>query len=411
MIRICGGFIDGDSGTNVLGRAFFPPNGGNANALAANGDIVLDSGNTWDDTLLKAVVLHELGHSLGLNHETNTIAVMNPTIGNPPLTTLQTDDINGIRAVYGAKNLGNPPPPAGTTADIILRHGTNGQYYIYDIGNSSVLAAYQLGQVGTDWTVPGVGGFFGNDTTDMLLRNSNTGAFYVYDVQNNNITNSASLGAVGPDWQVIGFGNFSSFGETDIMMRRSTDGAIVVYDIRNNQIIGTNVIGTVGLNWQFSGIGNFSSRGTSDMILRDSNTGGLEVYDINSNQITGAAFLGTVGLEWQFAGVGPIHAASASDLVLRNVNTGAFQVYDIAFNSLIGSASLGSVGLDWQVGGIAMDHPTASSGSMGGSSQAAQLVQAMADFGGGSGAVENSSAVVLAGDTSQQPFLTPPAHA
>ena len=27
MIRICGGFIDGNSGTNVVGRAFFPPNG------------------------------------------------------------------------------------------------------------------------------------------------------------------------------------------------------------------------------------------------------------------------------------------------------------------------------------------------------------------------------------------------
>jgi len=461
MIRICGGFIDGNSGPNILGRAFFPPNGGNANAVAANGDIVLDSGNTWDDTLLEAVVLHEIGHSLGLNHETNTIAVMNPTIANPPLTALQTDDINGIRAVYGAKNLGNPPPPAATTADMITRRGADGLYYIYDIGNSSVLAAYQLGQVGTEWTVAGLGGFFGNDTSDMLLRNSNTGAFYVYDVQNNNITNSASLGAVGLDWQVMGFGNFSSFGETDMMMRRSSDGALVVYDIRNNQIIGTNVMGTVGLEWQFSGVGNFSSRGTSDMLLRNSNTGGLEVYDIDSNQITGAAFIGTVGLDWQFsgvgnfssvpgqtdlllrnnktgglevyninnnqltgaafigtvgldwqfAGVGPIHAAGASDLVLRNANTGAFQVYDIAFNSLIGSASLGSVGLDWQVGGIAVDPPTASSGSMDGSRQAAQLVQAMAGFGGGGGAADSLSSAPLGADTSQQALLTTPQHA
>src|SRR5262249_1708274 len=61
MIRICGGFIDGNSGSNVVGRAFFPPNGGNANAVPANGDVVLDSSNTWDDTLLKAVVLHQLG--------------------------------------------------------------------------------------------------------------------------------------------------------------------------------------------------------------------------------------------------------------------------------------------------------------------------------------------------------------
>jgi hypothetical protein len=43
----------------------------------------------------------------------------------------------------------NPPPPAGTTADMILRDGTNGNYEIYDIGGNALLAAYSLGQVGT----------------------------------------------------------------------------------------------------------------------------------------------------------------------------------------------------------------------------------------------------------------------
>jgi hypothetical protein len=114
-------------------------------------------------------------------------------------------------------------------------------------------------------------------------------------------------------------------------------------------------------------------------------------------------------LDWQFAGIGPIHADGASDLVLRNVNTGAFQVYDIAFNSLIGSASLGSVGLDWQVGGIAADPPTASSGSIGDSSQVAQLMQAMAGFTGGAGAADGLSSAPMA-DTSQQALLTTPQH-
>jgi hypothetical protein len=355
---------------------------------------------------------------------------------------------------------GNPAPPAATTAALIMRHGSDGQYYIYDIGNNTLLAAYKLGQVGTDWTVAGLGGFFGTDTNDMLLRNSNTGAFQVYDVKNNNITGSASLGTVGLNWQIMGFGNFGSFGETDMIMRNSSTGGLQVYDIRNNQIINSNPMGTVGLNWQFSGVGNFSSRGTSDMILRNSNTGGLQVYDINSNQITGsafigtigldwqfsgvgnfsgapgetdlllrnnrtgglevyninrnqltgAAFIGTIGLDWQFAGVGPIRAAGASDLVLRNVNTGAFQVYNITSNRLIGSASLGSVGLDWQVGGIAVDPPTASTGSMGGSSEVGQLVQAMAGFGGGSGAPDNLNSAPLGTETSQQALLTTPQH-
>jgi len=30
----------------------------------------------------------------------------------------------------------NPPPPAGTSADMIMRDGTNGDYEIYDIGSA-----------------------------------------------------------------------------------------------------------------------------------------------------------------------------------------------------------------------------------------------------------------------------------
>ena len=356
----------------------------------------------------------------------------------------------------------NPPPPVGTSADMFL-HNNGGVYNIYNIGGNSVLAAYQLALSAANFQFAGAGGFFGTDTADLLLRNTDNGGFWVFDISNNNITSVAiGIGLVGLDWQVMGFGNFSSRGENDMILRNVNTGGIEVYDISNNQITGAAFMGTVGLNWQFSGAGNFSGRGESDMLLRNTstgglevydiannqiinaafigtvgpewqfsgvgnfssvpgetdlllrnvNTGGLELYDINNNQLTGAAFIGTVGLDWQFAGIAPIHAAGASDLVLRNVNTGAFEVYDIANNQLTGAASLGQVGLDWQLGGFAADRPTASTASMGDSSQAAQLGQAMAGFGGGSGAAEPLNTPVLgAADTSQQALLATSQHA
>jgi hypothetical protein len=257
----------------------------------------------------------------------------------------------------------NPAPPAGTTADMILRNAS-GTYEIYDIGNNAILGGYKLGQVGTDWGYVAVGGFFGSDTTDMLLRNSNTGGLEVYDIANNAITGAAFIGAIG-------------------------------------------------LDWQFSGVGNFSGvPDETDLLLRNVNTGGLEVYNINNNQLTGAAFIGTVGLDWQFAGIAPIHAAGASDLVLRNVNTGAFEVYNIANNQITGAASLGQVGLDWQLGGFAADPPTGAMGGSGGQSDStSQLLQAMAGFGGGGGAANGVNTDALGAGPSQQQFLTTPQHA
>jgi len=172
-------------------------------------------------------------------------------------------------------------------------------------------------------------------------------------------------------------------------------------------------MGTVGLEWQIMGFGNFSSiPGESDMILRNTKTGGMQVYDIAHNQITGSAFVGTVGLDWQFAGIAPVRGPGASDLVLRNVNTGQFYAYNIANNQITGAAALGAVGMDWQLGGFAADPPTGSMGSSEGQpGSTSQLVQAMAGFGGGSGAAVISNTAPLGAETSQQQFLTTPQHA
>jgi hypothetical protein len=86
--------------------------------------------------------------------------------------------------------------------------------------------------------------------------------------------------------------------------------------------------------------------------------------------------------------------------------TGAFEAYDIANNLITGAAALGSVGLDWQLGGFAADPPTSSMGSSDGST--AQLVQAMAGFGGGSGAADALNAGVVNAGISEQTFLTTP---
>jgi len=142
------------------------------------------------------------------------------------------------------------------------------------------------------------------------------------------------------------------------------------------------------------------------MMLRNRNTGTFEVYNIRNNAIVSASSPGTVGPDFQVAGFGPFHAPGASDMILRNKNTGEFFVYDIVNNQITTANSLGSVGLDWSVGGFAVDPPSVSGTFTDISND--QLVQAMAGFGGGSGAGESVNPAPLSADTSQQPFLTTP---
>lgn len=73
-------------------------------------DIVFNSNHKWgihngsnnsaNGTDFRRVAVHELGHALGLGHESNKAAIMKPFITNDIINPL-ADDLNGLRAIYG----------------------------------------------------------------------------------------------------------------------------------------------------------------------------------------------------------------------------------------------------------------------------------------------------------------------
>jgi hypothetical protein len=76
-----------------------------------SGDVHFDDFETWalrplGGTDFIEAATHEIGHTLGLGHEVNVNAIMNPSLGGrysgPGTSFLLPDDINGIRALYGS---------------------------------------------------------------------------------------------------------------------------------------------------------------------------------------------------------------------------------------------------------------------------------------------------------------------
>lgn len=72
------------------------------------GDVHFNIGYPWQCGGLGGidigiVALHEIGHSIGLGHEDDVAAIMN-SIYNENIFTLQGDDVNGARAIYGTRS-------------------------------------------------------------------------------------------------------------------------------------------------------------------------------------------------------------------------------------------------------------------------------------------------------------------
>ena len=129
-IRIVGATLDGSFGT--VGRAFLPNASTTSSQSAASGDIVFDSSETsfWTASTFFLVALHEIGHSIGLQHENNVTAIMNPFI-NTNLTGLQADDVNGARAIYGQpSSAGEVYRLDGSRQDLTVFDGVNSATYV-----------------------------------------------------------------------------------------------------------------------------------------------------------------------------------------------------------------------------------------------------------------------------------------
>lgn len=106
-----------DFGNSSLARAYMPPTDNN---YSVAGDIVFNTGVAYgigQGFDLYTVALHEIGHTLGLDHTSTTSSAALWSSYNGIKTTLQPDDISGIRSIYSGSS--------GRSADSYDASGSN----------------------------------------------------------------------------------------------------------------------------------------------------------------------------------------------------------------------------------------------------------------------------------------------
>ena len=214
---------------NILAFAYLPPP---ANGGTSAGDIFFNTSQSWqiNGTTydLMTVAIHELGHALGMDHSQISTAVMSPTYTGSK-QVLTTDDVSGIRSIYGARPF-DPFNPSGSNQrasqalDISSYIGGNGQLTLAGLGLAPPLT---IGAGEIDWykiTVPAT------TTGTMVVQMQSAGlsllspSLAVYNAAGTTLLGQQVSTAMGTT-VTVSIGNVSPGQVYEIRCMGSTTGA------------------------------------------------------------------------------------------------------------------------------------------------------------------------------------------
>jgi hypothetical protein len=183
---------------------------------------------------------------------------------NGGIRTLSVDQVSNAQVV-GATTLGAVGTAvqidgAGDfngdgTSDILDHQIVNGveNLTILTMQNGLVQSATSLGGVGSDFQVDGIGDFNGDGTADILLHHDTGGVrdLDILTVRDNAVVSFTDLGAIGLNLQVDGVGDFNSDGTTDIALH-SDSGSTRTYFldlVSNNTVVASHNLGGTGIDF------------------------------------------------------------------------------------------------------------------------------------------------------------------
>ncbi len=342
-------------------------------------DIVYNQNENWDvyNGLVqiapdfRRVSVHELGHALGLDHQTNSAidSIMDPFIGN--IEVPQNDDITGVDSIYinqcDPASFNTIGPNEVVQGDLITSDcKINDLNASFSNSNQAFVDPYQVtlslpGQLDIDLEATNVDSFLilldsgrnfitENDDASVTTLNAHisqvlsAGQYFIYasslqpeDMGTYQLFMSCIACEVSPG------DDFGGDGKADILIR-NTSGFISMYEM-DGAIRMLSAVGGLSNNWTVEGIGDFGGDGNADILIRNS-SGFLAMYEMNGAMRSLSA-VGGLPTNWSVVGVGDFGGDGKADILIRN-SSGFLSMYQMngASRTLL---AVGGLPLDWNV--------------------------------------------------------------
>lgn len=371
--------------------------------------------NQLSSVVTESIILHELGHALGLGHSDQaasaddtcrgdeSTAIMRSSVQSR--TSLGTDDVDAVRWLYGdgGKSCGTTPPPSCTVPSItsqpagstinsgqgitlsVAASGTAPLSYQWYVGNSGNTGSALGGATGSSvFVTPGSttsywvrvnngcgtansstatvtvnppvssgvrGDFNGDGRADIIWRNQTTGETHIWLMNGVSYGGSAVLPYVPVAWRVEAAADFNGDGHPDIVWRNYSTGETHIWLMNRVNRTGSVVLPPVPVQWQVQAAGDFNGDGRPDIVWRNTTTGETHIWLMNGTVYGGSAVLPVVPVQWRVEGAADYTGDGHADIVWRNGSTGETHIWTMNRTARTGSVVLSLVPVAWDVEG------------------------------------------------------------
>jgi hypothetical protein len=311
---------------------------------------------------LRRVMLHELGHAIGLNHSSSD-AIMSAMTGDREV--LSGDDIAGAQAMYGAP-IAPPPPPAPTPApvpanrakgqvngdghgDFVWQNLQTGERVVWFLRNGIYQSGAYLPSVGGEWEIASVADFNADGHADLVWQNRRTGERGIWFLHNGAKQSELHLPTIPVEWQIASAADLNADGYSDIVWQNTRTGQRDVWFLRNGAWIGTATVANVPPEWQIAGAADFNADGFADFVWQNVRTGERVMWFLRDGQYQSGIYLPTVATEWRIAGAADYNGDGYADFVWQNINTGERVMWFLRDGQYQSGIYLQTIAREWDI--------------------------------------------------------------
>src|SRR6478672_12848448 len=213
---------------------------------------------------IRRVLIHELGHALGLDHPDDhgqhVDAIMNSMTSNRE--TLSSDDVAGAQALYGAPN-SLAVPQATPTPLYDLNGDGEPDYLLYDIStrqtavwylnNNAFVAGTYAPTLPAGWRVVGVADFNGDSQPDYLLFNASTRQTAIWYLSGATFIGGAFGPSLPSGWELVTVSDFNADNKPDYLLYNAGTRQTAIWYLNKNAFVSGVLGPTLPANWRVVG--------------------------------------------------------------------------------------------------------------------------------------------------------------